>query len=59
MSRDLIPRHLQRELRAKADPECQDCGGEGYVTFTARNHLGYTEVRCACVGRERETETHA
>ncbi len=53
MSRDVIPRHLVAELRRKAWVNCPDCYGEGVVTYTARNPLGYTEVRCACVDRDR------
>ena len=54
MSRHEIPKALALELSKRADPECPDCSGEGYVTFTASNSHGYTEVRCACVGHADE-----
>ena len=52
MSRDTVPKHLANQLREKADANCGDCYGEGVVTYTASNTLGYREVRCACVDRE-------
>ena len=52
MSRHLVPKRLRESLRKLADANCPDCYGEGFVTFTDRNPLGYTEVRCTCCNRD-------
>lgn len=53
MSADRVPPHLVRELGQLANINCSACYGTGIVTYTASNHLGYTEVRCACCGEPR------
>jgi len=40
-----------RDYQRRALPTCDDCHGEGTVTYTARNIHGEVEALCACLDR--------
>tara|TARA_R110000868_G_scaffold27580_4_gene104448 strand:+ start:1261 stop:1485 length:225 start_codon:yes stop_codon:yes gene_type:complete len=43
--------YILRERQRRADPECQECHGDGTVTYTAHNRDGEEEAPCECVMR--------
>lgn len=59
--RSQMSHHLRRQLLLAADPQCPECDGEGFVSYTSQQHRdGYVDVRCKCVewNDERETTEH-
>lgn len=47
--------YIARERKRRADPACDECGGEGVVTITASG-TGERDIACVCVGREEPAD---
>lgn len=43
--------YVRRERQRRADPQCDECHGEGAITITASG-TGEREIACRCVERE-------
>lgn len=51
-----IPERVKSRLALKANPDCDECNGDGWVTYTARNLHGEEEAVCACIERDEPEE---
>ena len=47
-----IPDWVKQDWRERADKHCDECHGDGLITYSARNIDGYTESPCPCVERQ-------
>lgn len=47
--------YIRRERKRRADPECDECGGEGVVTVTASG-VGERELACPCIERRENDD---
>lgn len=61
-----VPRQARSQKRqtaadrckADADPLCEECGGDGIVSYTSQQHAdGYVDVACECVERKRRADS--